>query len=190
VRTSHPIINPLLGATVARWGALVLREDQPEFPMSPSQIAKAARLDTSALGTLPALLEANTDQERAPITFGWWAQTTCERVSKHFHLETLYRLDRVQDGSQARLVPSQFYGMSEAEARQYLTPRQAALLPKLPAGYRWIGPQLIENVPGLPRAVASAFSEDLLSPLALQRLAIARNIAVAVLRRRGAPALA
>jgi len=119
--------------------------------MNPSQIAKAARLDTSALGAMPARLEANTDQKRVPITFGWWAQTTSERVSKHFHLETLYRLDRVQHGCQARLVPSQFYGMSEAEARQYLASRQAALLPKLPAGYRWIGPQLIENVPGLPR---------------------------------------
>jgi len=152
--------------------------------MNPSQIAKAARLDTSALGAMPTRLEANTGQKRAPITFGWWAQTTCERASKHFHLETLYRLDRVQYGCQARLVPSQFYGMSEAEARQYLAPRKAALLPKLPAGYRWIGPQLIENVPGLPRAVARAFPEDLLSPVALQRLANTRHIAVAVLRRR------
>jgi len=158
--------------------------------MNSSQIAKAARLDTSALGAMPARLEANTSQKRAPITVGWWAQPTCERVSKHFHLETLYRLDRVQYGCQARLVPSQFYGMSEAEARQYLAPRQVALLPKLPAGYRWIGPQLIENVPGLPRAVASAFAEDLLSPVALQRLDTARNIAAAVLRRRGAPSLA
>ena len=158
--------------------------------MNHSQIARAARLDTSALGSMPARLEANTDQERAPITFGWWAQTTCERVSKHFHLETLYRLDRVQHGSQAMLVPSQFYGMGEAESRQYLAPRQAGLLLKLPTGYRWIGPQLIENVPGLPRTVASAFPEDLLSPAARQRLTTARNIAAAVLRRRGAPALA
>ena len=158
--------------------------------MNPSQIARPARLDTSALGAMPPRLEANTDQERAPITFGWWAQTTSERVSKHFHLETLYRLDRVQHGSQVMLVPSQFYGMGEAEVRQYLAPRQAALLPKLPAGYRWIGPQLIENVPGLPRAVAGAFPEDLLSPIARHRLAIARNIAAAVLRRRGVPALA
>lgn len=158
--------------------------------MNPSQIAKAARLDTSAFGAMPARLEANTDQERAPITFGWWAQTPCERVSKHFHLETLYRLDRVQHGAQAMLVPSQFYGMDEAEARQYLVPRQAALLPRLPASYCWIGPQLIENVPGLPRAAARAFPEDLLSPAARQRLSIARSIATAVLRRRGAPALA
>lgn len=157
--------------------------------MSPSQIARAARLDTSALGTMPARLEANTDQERAPITFAWGTQTPCERVSKHFHLETLYRLDRVQHGSQAMLVPSQFYGMGEAEARQYLEPRQAALLPHLPAGYLWIGPQLIENVPGMPRAVSSAFPGDMMSPAARQRLAIARNIAAAVLRRRGAIAM-
>jgi hypothetical protein len=139
------------------------------------------RTDTSG----PPRLRVDSDQDRAPISFGWWAQTANERTSKHFHIETIYRLDRVASGKgNMMLTPSNFYGMSEPQAREYLMARQAALLPKIPNGYRWIGPQLIENVVGTPRIIAYPFPGDLLPEPVRQRLQLARALACAALRRR------
>lgn len=134
----------------------------------------------------------DSDQDRAPISYGWWAQTANERTSKFFHIETLYRLDRIASdggGSNVMLTPSNFYGMSEAQAREYVMARQAARLPKLPNGYRWIGPQLIENIAGAPRVIVQPFPGDLLPEPVRQRLQLARELACAALRRRRAGAL-
>lgn len=154
--------------------------------MNFSQCAGMARLDRSACPGLPPRLVTNTDQERAPITFGWWAQTPCDRVSKHFHLETLYRLDRIERRGEYLLEPSQFFGMSEAQARAHVLARQMALLPKLPDGYRWIGPTVVENTHREPRTVARPVPAGLVMQ---QKLATAEMLAASVLRKRAAIAL-
>lgn len=159
--------------------------------------ASPARLDRSCCPDLPPRLVANTDQERAPITFGWWAYTPGDRVSKHFHLETIYRLDKVGGCGTAAvtLIPSPFYGMTEEQLRRHMLVRQAALLPKLPAGYRWIGPQLVEDV--APTSAVSTMRTagtsntvpECVHGLARgERLLLAQRIATQVLASRSAHA--
>lgn len=152
--------------------------------MNYSHHGRAAWLERCDIHGSPRL-SVQSDHERAPISFGWWAHTPTERVSKHFHVEILYRLERAPAGTgKVMLTPTGFYGMSEQQAREYLLARQAALLPKLPTGYRWIGPQLIENICGEPRVVSRAFPSDLLPEATRRRLETARELAAAALRRR------
>ncbi len=101
------------------------------------------RPETSAFPGLLPRLNANSDHGRAPVTFGWMAYTAGGRISRYFHLETLYRLNRTEAFA---LVASPFQDMSTAQLRELLQARQAALLPRLPTGYQWVGPELIENV--------------------------------------------
>lgn len=96
-------------------------------------------------------LSLNTDAERAPVTFGWllYAQDT---FAVQFHLETVYRLDRVgarlgDHSGVPALQPSEYCGQSTETLRELLRVRQHTLLPRAPLGYRWIGPQLIREVP-------------------------------------------
>lgn len=136
---------------------------------------QAARLERAQ--GIP-ILRLLSDQDRAPISFAWWARTPTDRESKYFHSETLYRLDRrVVGDDQVHLVKSSFFGMSEGSARVYFAGR-GRLLPDLPPGYRWIGPTLIEDVDGQPRVVSPALS------VKLQRAAsIARAILSDRMRR-------
>lgn len=140
------------------------------------------RPDGCALPAFAPQLQPNTDKGRAPVTYAWMAYTPGDRPSKYFHCETLYRLDRV--GAGAALVPSQHFGVHEHQLREILRLRAAALLPRLPNGYRWIGPQLIEQVePGsalqLQHAAPQARSAHVLATLE-----VARSIAARVLRER------
>lgn len=105
--------------------------------------ARPARLDSSIRPGLPPRLETSADRERAPITSGWWAYgPSGESRLQRFHLETLNRLDRVDGG----LQPNAYYGQSAEQLRAQLREQQQHLLPTLPAGYRWLGPQLVEDV--------------------------------------------
>lgn len=145
--------------------------------------AASKRLETSAFPGLTPRLEANTDHGRAPITFGWLAYTGTGRTSRYYHLETLYRLDRVAAQTD-QLVPSQYYGMAQEQLRELLRARQAARLPKLPCGYQWVGPELIENIEaGTPEQMDHA-APPRRSPQLEARLCIARRIASGVLRER------
>lgn len=145
--------------------------------------AASMRLETSAFPGLTPRLEANTDHGRAPITFGWLAYTGTGRPSRYYHLETLYRLDRVAAQTD-QLVPSQYYGMGQEQLRELLRVRQAARLPKLPCGYQWLGPELIENIEaGTPEQLDHA-APPRRCPQLEARLRIARRIASEVLRER------
>jgi len=144
--------------------------------------ASPARLDRSCCPELPPRLVANSDKARAPITFGWFAYTPTERLSKHFHLETLYRFDRVGCGETAALIPSQFYGLDKDQLRKHLVVRQAALLPKLPAGYCWIGPQVVEDL--APGQVGDREQFASVRGEASERLRHAADLARSVLRQR------
>lgn len=151
------------------------------FPHS----AAPARLDRSGCPERPPRLVANSDKQRAPITFGWLAYTPSDRVSKFFHLITLYRLDRVGDAVHGRHIPSQYYGMSGEALREHVRVRQAALLPKLPSGYSWIGPQLIEDVSPAEASEARRSAAEVRawpSP----KLDYARELAASILREREA----
>jgi hypothetical protein len=83
------------------------------------------------------------------------------------------------------LVPSGFYAMDECGAREYLLARQNALLPRLPNGCAWVGPVLIEDVQGSPREVDEPFHTRLMPQASRAQLAMATNLAAAVLRKRG-----
>lgn len=145
--------------------------------------AASMRLETSAFPGLTPRLEANTDHGRAPITFGWMAYTGTGRPSRYFHLETFYRLDRAAAHAD-RLVPSQHYGMSQEQLRELLRVRLTAGLPKLPSGYQWVGPELIENIEvGTPEQLNHA-APPRRSPQLEARLCIAQRIASEVLRER------
>lgn len=109
-------------------------------------------LIASALaGGMPLRPEVNFDADRAPITFGWWLYAEDSFVGS-YHLETLYRLDRVHarlgdHSGVTTLQPNQYHGQNAAALRELLRLRQHTLLPRAPAGHRWIGPQLIREAP-------------------------------------------
>jgi hypothetical protein len=120
----------------------------------------SGRLDRSAGVPLPPRLSVTADADRAPITFGWLLYRD-DAFTGQYHLETLYRLDRVGTrvpghGDTSALQPSQYYGQGAEALREMLRVRQHALLPTAPAGYRWLGPQLIEEVPCGPAGNRSA----------------------------------
>lgn len=147
--------------------------------------AASFRLETSAFPGLLPRLEANSHPGRAPVTFGWMAYTGTGRPSRYYHLETLYRLDRVASHpEQPMLVPSQYYGMSVEQLRELLRVRQAARLPKLPDGYQWVGPKLIENIEAGTPAQMEKAAPPPRCPHVEARLRVARRIASEVLRER------
>lgn len=108
------------------------------------------RIDRACTGGLPLCPPINTDDDRAPVTFGWWLYAN-DRFVGHCHTETLYRLDRVgarlgDHSGVGTLQPSEYYGQTAASLRELLRVRQHTLLPRAPAAHRWIGPQLIREV--------------------------------------------
>lgn len=107
------------------------------------------RMDRACAGALPQLPEINPEEDRAPVTFGWWLYAN-DRFVGQYHLETLYRLDRVgarlgDHSGVGALQPSEYYGQSTERLRELLRVRQHLLLPRVPVGHRWIGPQLIRE---------------------------------------------
>ena len=107
-------------------------------------------MDRACTGGLPLCPAINTEDERAPVTFGWWLYAN-DRFVGQCHLETLYRLDRVgarlgDHSGVGTLQPSEYYGQSTESLRELLRVRQHSLLPRMPAGHRWLGPQLIREV--------------------------------------------
>lgn len=109
------------------------------------------RMDRASAAATPQQPAMNVDAERAPVTFGWWLYSQ-ERFVGHYHLETLYRLDRGgarlgDHSSVGTLQPSEYYGQSTEALRELVRVRQHILLPRVPAGYRWLGPQLVHEVP-------------------------------------------
>ena len=160
---------------------------QPEISMLNHSRAQPARLESTCCPGLPPRLSLNSDQGRAPVTFAWWAYTGTGRASKYHHLVTLYRLDRV--GANGALVPSHHYGMSADKLRELVRVRHRAALPKLPTGYTWVGPELVEDRPVI--AVASlakitwGYSDRPQMPQELaERLTLARLLAADILRER------
>lgn len=142
--------------------------------------AQPARLESTCCPGLPPRLSPNSDRERAPVTFAWFAYTATGRTSKYHHLVTLYRLDRV--GAQGALIPSQYYGKSIDKLRE----RLQAALPKIPAGYSWIGPEVVEDLPAIvatPLANMPHVPPDLPHGAAA-RLRYARLLAADILRQR------
>jgi hypothetical protein len=150
-------------------------------------------MDPVCAGFSPLLPAINADNERAPVTFGWWLYAQ-ERFVGQYHLETLYRLDRVgarlgDHSGVATLQPSEYYGQTNESLREMLRVRQHTLLPRVPARNRWIGPQLIREVPclvietpigaGKLNANASGVPTDLEA-----RLAFARSLAGKILCER------
>lgn len=145
--------------------------------------------EQSAAPGLPPRLTPRSDQKRAPITFAWMAYTPTGRPSKHHHLVTLYRLDRVGIlGLNAALVPSQHCGMAPERLAEMLRLREKALLPKLPAGYRWVGPQVIEDMPPLAATPLAAVRRAEATAIPAMdregRLRYARVLAADILRQR------
>lgn len=150
--------------------------------MTNPRSSRAAWLTRDA-GIAPRL-EVHSDQARAPLSFGWWARTAQDRASKYFHVETIYRLDRQPgSGHTTNLVPSSMYGMTEKLATEYLLARQCALLPRLPAGYSWVGPVLIEDVAGEPRVIDEPFYSRLLPNERRAKLEVATALAQTILQR-------
>lgn len=111
--------------------------------------SQPGRMDRACTGAPPLLAAINTEEDRAPVTFGWWLYAN-DRFVGRYHLETLYRLDRVgarlgDHSGVGTLQPSEYYGQSTESLRELLRVRQHSLLPRVPAGHRWIGPQLIRE---------------------------------------------
>lgn len=109
------------------------------------------RIQPAFAGVVPSQPVVNVDADRAPVTFGWWLYAD-GRFLGNCHLETLYRLDRVDarlgdHSAVSPLEPSEHYGHTTEELRELLHGRQQALLPRVPAGHRWIGPQLVQELP-------------------------------------------
>lgn len=87
----------------------------------------------------------------------WWVYGPCgEGGSQRFHLETRHRLDRVD----AALQPNAYFRGSAEQLREQLRVHQQQLLPELPVGYRWVGPQLVDDVCsavlGVPRGAGKS----------------------------------
>lgn len=109
--------------------------------------ARPSRLDASGGHATPARLETFTDKSRAPTTFVWWAYGQGDRHGheRRFHLETLYKLSVTGDGKNA-LQRTEFASMTLEQMREYLCRAQDTLLPQLPEGHRWIGPEVVEDI--------------------------------------------
>jgi len=149
--------------------------------------AQPARLESTCCPGLPPRLSPNSDRERAPVTFAWFAYTATGRTSKCHHLVTLYRLDRI--GRQGAFIPSQYYGISIENLREMLRARQQAALPKIPAGYSWIGPEVVEDIPAIVATPLANISRVSVTPRELPRdpaarLRYARLLAADILRER------
>lgn len=109
------------------------------------------RIEPASPTGIPQQRPMNVDADRAPVTFGWWLYSQ-ERFVGHYHVETLYRLDRVgarlgDHSGVGTLQPSEYYGQSSETLRELVRVRQHTLLPRVPAGYRWLGPQLVQEFP-------------------------------------------
>ena len=137
-------------------------------------------------------LAINADNERAPVTFGWWLYAQ-ERFVGQYHLETLYRLDRVgarlgDHSGVATLQPSEYYGQTNESLREMLRVRQHMLLPRVPAGHRWIGPQLIREVPcsivQTPVGAGKLHADSAIPVEPAGRLEFARSLASKILCER------
>lgn len=143
--------------------------------------AARRRPETSAFPGLLPRLNANSDYGRAPVTFGWMAYTAGGRTSRYFHLETLYRLNRSEAFA---LAASPLHDMSIAQLRELLLARQAALLPRLPTGYQWVGPELVENVEIGSSLQLQGAARPAINARVEAQLSAARCIATKVLRER------
>lgn len=147
--------------------------------------AQPARMESSCPGLPPRLAPAS-DPSRAPVTFAWWAYTVGGRSSQYFHLETLYRHEQNSAASrEAPFTRSQYYGIPLEQLREMLRARQDSLLPLLPEGYVWVGPQLVEDI--APQDNLPAHNDVALANLPRERaarLSIARDMAAAILRER------
>ena len=80
------------------------------------------RMDRACTGGLPPLPAINTEDDRAPVTFGWWLYAN-GRILGQYHTETLYRLDRVgarlgDHSGVATLQPSEYYGQATERLRE------------------------------------------------------------------------
>jgi hypothetical protein len=147
--------------------------------------AQPARMESACPGLPPRLAPAS-DPRRAPVTFAWWAYSRGGRRSQYFHLETLYRIERARaPGLAAAFTRTEYYGVPVEQLREQVRERQAALLPRLPEGYIWVGPQLVEDiaaqdVPAVPNNTAHInLPRDRAG-----RLRIASEMAAAILRER------
>ena len=154
---------------------------------------QAGRMDRACAGAPPLLGASNTEEGRGPLTFGWWLYAN-DRFVGQYHVETLYRLDRVgarpgDHSGVGTLLPSEYYGQSTESLRELLRVRQHSLLPRVPAGHRWIGPQLIretqcsviEMAPGTGKQRAGG---DELPAEPAARLEFARGLASKILFER------
>lgn len=145
--------------------------------------AQPARMESPCPGLPPRLAPAS-DPSRAPVTFAWWAYTEGGRSSQYFHLETLYRLEQVSAASrEAPLTRSQYFGVPVEQLREMVRARQDTLLPGLPEGYVWVGPQLVEEFAPQEPVHHNVALADLPRDRAA-RLSIARDLAAAILRER------
>ena len=109
------------------------------------------RMEPAFAGAQPSQPVFTVDADRAPVIFGWWLYAH-DRFVGNRHLKTLYRLDRVaarlgDDSGVCTLQPGEYYGQTTEKLRELLRLRQQSLLPRVPAGHRWIGPQLVQEVP-------------------------------------------
>ena len=128
-----------------------------------------------------ASLTGPRDCGRGPVTFAWCAYTPTGRLSTYRHIEILYRLDRIECGAVTSLIPSQYYGLSVHQLGELLRVRERAHLPKLPEGYRWVGPQVLED--HVPDATMTAAAR--IAPAgAGDQLRFAAHLAAAILQRR------
>lgn len=92
----------------------------------------------------------NIDLSRAPVAFCWRACTPGGRRSKYCHVFTLERLQLVASpppGRALRLSESPQFNLSTEDMRRLLIERAQAILPPLPGGYRWTGPELVHDTP-------------------------------------------
>lgn len=108
-------------------------------------------MDRARGGSFPLMLAIDAEEDRAPVIFGWWLYANDCFVGQ-YHTETLYRLDRVgarlgDHSGVATLQPSEYYGQSTESLRELLRVRQHTMLPQVPANHRWLGPQLIRELP-------------------------------------------
>jgi 23S rRNA C2498 (ribose-2'-O)-methylase RlmM len=84
----------------------------------------------------------------APVTFCWHAYTASGRASKYNHFVTLERLQLVSEAPSSgvsRLAPSGHFQTTADEMKAWLQQRARAILPHLPMGYIWIGPELVHE---------------------------------------------
>lgn len=137
------------------------------------------RLDSAASPERPPGILIRSDPACAPVSFGWHAYTASGRPSKYFHVESFERL-------RPDTAPGPFQGLSASQLRAYAVQRQGALLPRLPRGYAWIGPQLIEEVTeDAARHLGAAKLRDGTGEK-VDALTYARRLAIEILAQRQA----